>query len=285
MGFRMFFNRSQIEEKVAESSWVLSEAMQSQNAPTVVLVLLVVTGLTYVFLRQSRRRVIGTSETFKRIQTNVLHTPLDKVRARWELDTPKVLDKSTFSMKPAALIARTREVLDKAFNQGAEDGYIALAEEDMEMESFRAVLYPGSASSEMDGKAYLNLVKKARMRDAFPNFCPNVWSMNVDPMNPRVWLLCYPRATHNGKWTPLFGEPTSKQVVLPPSMFSLTFNESGKVVYFSGGFPMDYTGSTGGLSGLFGILYATRGSQGFIPETRPYTKSIGRRLFEALSMS
>ena len=151
------------------------------------------------------------------------------------------------------------------------------------MESFRAVLCPGCPSSEIDAQTYLKLANRACIRDAFPNFCPNVWSMNVDPINPRVWLLCYPRATHSGKVTQVFGEPTSKQVVLPPSIFSLTFNESGKVVYFSAGFPMDYTGNTGGLSGLFGLMYATRGPQGFV-EARPYAKSFGRRVFEARYM-
>ena len=100
-----------------------------------------------------------TSETFKRIQTNVLHTPLDKVKGGWELDTQSLVNKSTFTMKPSALISRTREVLDRAFNnQGS--GIIGLAEEDIDMESFRAVICPGSASTEIDAQAYLKLAKK-----------------------------------------------------------------------------------------------------------------------------
>ncbi len=281
MRIRELFNRTQIEEKVAESSWRVGEALRSEHAPAIVFALLAIAILTITFMRQPRKYT-ETSETFKRMQTNVLHTPLNKVRAGWELDTPKILDKATFAMKPTALIARTREVLDRAFNDKAS-GYIGLAEEDIDMENFRAVLFPGSSSTEMDASQYLHLLKKVRLRDAFPDFCPNVWNMSVDPVNPRVWLLCLPRATHTGKRTPIFGEPTSKQVALPPSVFSLTFNEQGKVVYFSAAFPMDYTGSSGGLSGLFGLIYATKGPQGF-PESRPYCKSMGRRLFEAFSM-
>ena len=44
---------------------------------------------------------------------------------------------------------------------------------------------------------------------------------------------------------------------------------------------MDKTGNTGGLGGVFGILYAI-GSPLPFPEARPYRKSIQYRLFGAL---
>ena len=66
-------------------------------------------------------------------------------------------------------------------------------------------------------------------------------------------------------------------------MNSLKFNEHGKVVLYTGGYVMDKTiGNTGGIGGVFGILYAIGKPLPF-PEGHPYRKSITLRLFSWFS--
>jgi len=57
--------------------------------------------------------------------------------------------------------------------------------------------------------------------------------------------------------TKFFGKATGKRVVTPPQAISLTFNEKGQVLRYTGGYVMDRTlGNTGGMGGAFGPLYA-----------------------------
>ena len=280
MGIRQLFNStraSDVAEKV-QATWIagMHEIFQSLKVPSfqTAIIIFLLTAICVMYLRIPRQK--QKSQMFESINTNVLHTPLNKVRAGWELDTVKILERSNFTLKPQALMTRAREVFDKAMSM--EGGLMGLSEDDIG-DDFRAVFQP--SDKEMNKSTYLSMVQKMKLKEAFPNFCPNVFCMVVDPLNPRVWMLAYPRATHS-KPSEIFGQPTNVAVVLPPSVFSLTFNPEGKVVYLTAGFQMDYSGSTKGVPGFFGLQNAIgRGPP--IPESKPYSPSIGRSLFHMVS--
>ena len=66
----------------------------------------------------------------------------------------------------------------------------------------------------------------------------------------------------------------SKAFVNPPQVCSLTFNEAGLVTKYTIGYVVDRSvGNTGGLGGLYGILYAIGRPLPF-PEAQPWRKSL-----------
>ena len=68
----------------------------------------------------------------------------------------------------------------------------------------------------------------------------------------------------------------------PPQSISLKFNKQGKVIQYTGGYVMDKTiGNTGGLGGVFGMLYAIGRPLPF-PEAQPYKKSLQFSMFSSI---
>ena len=52
-------------------------------------------------------------------------------------------------------------------------------------------------------------------------------------------------------------QPTGKKFISPPQMSSCKFNATGQVTHLTAGYILDRAeGNTGGLGGVFGILYA-----------------------------
>ena len=126
---------------------------------------------------------------------------------------------------------------------------------------------------------YLKQVRGFALEEMFPNYYENLYyNFYVDPYeNNRVWFTS--RFIDNFSNDGVFGKATQKLVDSPPQMNSLKFNENGKVVQYTGGYVMDRTiGNTGGLGGVFGILYAIGKPLPF-PEGHPYRKSIALRFF------
>jgi len=103
----------------------------------------------------------------------------------------------------------------------------------------------------------------------------------VDPYSPnRVWFQASFQAVHSGEGP--FGKPTGKEVICPPQAISLSFNEKGKVIKYTGGYVMDKeVGNSGGMGGIFGPLYAIGKPLPF-PEARPWRPSWQYRLFNFL---
>ena len=97
---------------------------------------------------------------------------------------------------------------------------------------------------------------------------------NVDPLEPnRVWYIARGRGTNTGPF--LGGMPaTGKAFVNPPQACSLTFDADGLVTKYTIGYVIDRTvGNTGGLGGIYGILYAIGRPLPF-PEANPWRKSL-----------
>ena len=197
--------------------------------------------------------------------------PKIKKSYHWELDTSNLDNESTFSIPPKELIERCKIVIDSK---------IGLENEDDLDESFQFIFPIIGPLSKDD---YLKQVRGFALEEMFPNYYENLYyNFYVDPYeNNRVWFTS--RFIDNFSNDGVFGKATQKLVDSPPQMNSLKFNENGKVVQYTGGYVMDRTiGNTGGLGGVFGILYAIGKPLPF-PEGHPYRKSIALRFFSWFS--
>lgn len=122
---------------------------------------------------------------------------------------------------------------------------------------------------------------RAELRDTFttfdlkiafsgsPRMLHNLW---VDPHQPsRVFWAYVTDAVHRGQLGHI--APTGKHVRTPPQVASFNFNNEGKVNHLTAGYVLDRdVGNTGGMGGLFGVLYAV-GHPLPIPECKPYRNS------------
>lgn len=258
-------------------------AIEGVSLSTAILVISAVIGLTIVhraikFAMSSKQG--ASSMVLESLNSNVINTPLRQKAGRpYELDTEKLLAKNSFPIKPAALVTRCKEVLDKAFTKG----FHGLAAEDM-AEDFVAVFHVGPSSGQLvfNKEEYLEAVNLMRVRDAFPDFSPNLCNFVVDSvLTNRIWMHAYPRGVHSGKETPLFGKATNVSVCLPPSALSLTFNTNGAVVCFSASV-LDITqGTTDGLAFGYGLLWAI-GRPLPYPEARPYKESLRLSIYRRI---
>lgn len=187
----------------------------------------------------------------------------------WELDTSKMLAQSNFKIKPSALIARCKEVIDRQIGLDNADD---LAED---------FIFQFPVIGPLSKDAYIKAVSGFGIKTMFPDLNTGHHDFRVDPFSPnRVWYTVSFVGTHLGP-SP-FGEPTGKSVVCPPQVNSLTFNEQGKVTKYTGGYVVDREmGNSGGMGGLFGPLYAI--GRGFpFPEAKPYSKSWQFKVFSTV---
>ena len=109
-----------------------------------------------------------------------------------------------------------------------------------------------------------------------PDFDARYHDFRVDCDDPtRVWCTMRVQGTHTGTFSfaGIEAAPKSPPTVVnsPPEAVSLRFDDEGKVVELTTGYPLDRrSGSTGGLGGIFGILEGL----GY-PLPTPLTRPIG----------
>jgi len=119
---------------------------------------------------------------------------------------------------------------------------------------------------------------------AFPDFQSEFYGFHVDPFEgDRVWYTARGRGKNTGPLVPFVPEEsgTSRTVVNPPQVCSITVDHStGLISKYTIGYVVDRTvGNTGGLGGLYGILYALGRPLPF-PEANPWRKSLQYDLFQ-----
>lgn len=178
------------------------------------------------------------------------------------------LQKSCFPFKKNDLIEHCQEILERK---------IGLVNSDDLDDSFQFI-FPVIGPLSKD--KYIKQVQGFHLETSFPDIYKNLYyHFNIDPYEPnRVWFTS--RLITNHQHDGPLGKATFKKIDCPPQMNSLTFNADGKVTKYTGGYVMDKTiGNTGGLGGLFGILYAIEQPLPF-PEAQPYRKSFMFRFFE-----
>ncbi|WIA33949.1 hypothetical protein OEZ86_007044 [Tetradesmus obliquus] len=185
------------------------------------------------------------------------------------IDEEELLSRSTFPIPPEQLISMAKEVIKTGVHKCGK-----LAADFKFSAPFIGPL----------GKVdFANTMEQLNLDEPFPDLAPRVYHVRVDPLNPnRVWFTTRPIGTNSGYMTgklPYPVRPTNKVVELPPQTSSLSFNEQGEVTDFTMGYVMDRRlGSTGGLGGAFGLLYAI-GCPFPYPEGHPWQSSWQQTLF------
>uniref|UniRef100_A0A7S0SP81 Uncharacterized protein n=1 Tax=Mantoniella antarctica TaxID=81844 RepID=A0A7S0SP81_9CHLO len=183
------------------------------------------------------------------------------------VDEADMFAASSFPFSAEELIAYTKAFL--ATNNGADDPSRLAADF-----RFQAPVIGPLAKQE-----FLDQFTNFRLGDAFPDSNANFHAFRLDPFETnRVWFDNRFVGTHTGLLAGYI-KATGKKVETPPQSHSLLFNKQGEVTQFTVGYVMDkQIGNSGGLGGVFGILYAV-GSPLPFPEGKPWSKSIGYNIF------
>ena len=172
---------------------------------------------------------------------------------------------------PEELIAKTKTIL--ATNNGAEDPSLLASD----FQFVAPVVGP------LPKERFLEAFSSFKIEEAFPDAKFNYYAFRVDPFEPsRVWYDARFVGTHTGQLAGTI-PATGKKVEAPPQSCSMLFNEQGECTQLTVGYVMDkQIGNTGGLGGVFGILYAIGYGLPF-PEAQPWQKSIQYELFTQVS--
>jgi hypothetical protein len=186
------------------------------------------------------------------------------------IDEAGALAKSKFPIAPHDLIQRSKEILGPDIGVGTKDDGACLADN---FEFCAAVVGP------LSKKEYLGALGSFKLEDSF-DITQNAFGFNVDPMQTnRVWFFNRQVAKHVNDFVGV--KATGKELILPPQLFHMDFNEDGKVTEF-GFYTVDRRqGNTGGLGGAFGYFYGVGRNLGF-PEAQPYKPSFRFRMLQKL---
>ena len=218
------------------------------------------------------------------LNSNYAEAPrIFKSNRPWELDITKMVARSTFMVKPVALILRCKEVL--RFKVGVD------REEDL-----AADFVYSSPVLALGKEKYLEYMRSVvNVDDRFSSYNPGYCGYQVCPFNPnRVWFYSF----WSGKHTDMpqnvpfpvaeaadidldaSAVPDATRVLCPPTVCSLTFDDAGLVIAYTDSYVIDRTlGTTGGLGGAFGALFGIRDSPfAAYPEGNPPRRSVKFKL-------
>ena len=187
-----------------------------------------------------------------------------------EVNLDAALAKSTFPHTPDDLVSRAKEVLSPDIGIGTKDDGACLAGD---FEFVAAVVGPISKEE------YLNALNGFKLEESF-DIQQNMFGFTVDPMQTnRVWWFDRQVARQISSFMGV--QPISNELILPPQLFHMDFNEEMKVKEF-GFYTVDRRqGNTGGLGGAFGYFYGV-GKPLPIRECQPFKPSFRFRMLGLL---
>jgi len=189
-----------------------------------------------------------------------------------QVDEKKMLEEKAFPIKPEELIRLTKEFL--SLNNGCDKPEI-LADD---------FTFAGPVVGPIPKDAFVKAFSSFQVGDAFPDMKANAYNFHVDPFDGnRVWFMSRAVGTHTGVLAGKI-QPTGIKVFSPPQATSVTFNEKGQATHMTAGYVMDRAvGNTGGLGGVFGLMWAIGKSPFQFPEGRPWKPSWQYRFFMFIS--
>ena len=189
--------------------------------------------------------------------------------AKLFLDEAEMIEATAFPIAPEELIYKTKSWI---VNQNGIDDPDSLAD-DFE--------FVGPVVGPLSKDAYLEAVGGFDITEAFPDLSPRLYGFRTDPLEPgRVWYISRATGTFSGPFAGGAIKPTGKSFEMPPESISVVWNADGKVERFTVGVCMDRgRGDSGGLGGLFGIMYAV-GRPFPFREANPWKKSFRFKLFD-----
>ena len=185
------------------------------------------------------------------------------------VDEAKVLKEQAFALPPETLIAAAKTFLESRGGFGADPALLA--------DNFEFI---GPVVGPLGKEEFLSAIGSVDMKTAFPDFQGEFYAFSVDPFEGnRVWYIARGRGTNTGPLPPFAPQATNRTLVNPPQACSLTFDQNGLVTKYTIGYVMDRdVGTTGGLGGLYGVLYAIGKPLPF-REARPWKMSKRYRVF------
>mmetsp|Transcript_7447 Transcript_7447/g.23432 ORF Transcript_7447/g.23432 Transcript_7447/m.23432 type:complete len:243 (-) Transcript_7447:24-752(-) len=188
------------------------------------------------------------------------------------VDTDKLLAESSFPLSSDEMIDLSKTFLLSRGGLGADPELLA--------SSFQ---FEGPVVGPLSKDAFTKALGSVDFDAAFPDFQGEFYGFHVDPFEGnRVWYTARGKGTNTGPLPPFAPVATGKKLVNPPQVCSLTFDASGLVTKYTIGYVVDRTiGTTGGLGGLYGVLYAIGRPLPF-PEAQPWKKSPQYALFQAV---
>mmetsp|Transcript_10979 Transcript_10979/g.16816 ORF Transcript_10979/g.16816 Transcript_10979/m.16816 type:complete len:247 (-) Transcript_10979:233-973(-) len=150
-------------------------------------------------------------------------------------------------------------------------------------ESFQ---FEGPVVGPLSKDAFVQAIGSVDFDTAFPNWTPQFYGFFVDPLEEkanRVWYTARGCGVNEGPLLPFAPEATSRMVENPPQVCSLTIDhDTGLITRYTIGYVTDRSvGNTGGLGGLYGILYALGKPLPF-PEAQPWKMSWQYAFFQKL---
>lgn len=182
-------------------------------------------------------------------------------------DVEAMAQRAPFAIDPETLIRLTKGALATGF--GSE-------EPERLAESFQFV---APVVGPLPKKEFVDAFSGFNVLEAFPDMAFNYYEFRVDPFQTnRVWFTARAKGTNTGRFANALA-PSGRVVETPPQSCSMTFNEAGEVTQLTIGYVMDKTiGNTGGLGGVYGLLYAIGYGLPF-PEAQPWSPSIPYQIF------
>ena len=188
------------------------------------------------------------------------------------LDEAAMLKEKAFAKTPDELIALSKKFLVSRGGFGADPELLS--------DDFKFV---APVVGPLSKTAFVNAIGSVDIKTGFPDFKGEFYGFTVDPMEAdRVWYIARGTGTNTGPLPPFAPTATGKALVNPPQACSLTFNEEGLVTKYTIGYVMDReVGNTGGLGGLYGVLYAIGKPLPF-REAQPWKISKRYRLFQSI---
>ncbi len=125
--------------------------------------------------------------------------------------------------------------------------------------------FEGPVVGPLSKDAFVKAIGQVDFKTAFPNWKAEFYGFHVDPLEEqanRVWYTARGRGAQEGPLLPFAPIGSGKEVVNPPQVCSVTIDhETGLITRYTIGYVVDRNvGNTGGLGGLYGILYAQKES-------------------------
>ena len=163
------------------------------------------------------------------------------------------------AVAPPVQVAAADDPLVKLANEFIyeKSGFYSAADESAFSEEF---IFRGPLVGPLTKADYLATLGTFKIYESVPDISPNAWGFSRDPLDPnRVWFMVRNSGTFSGT-----GLDVGSGIVVPPNgaelngcpeTFSVTFDESGKLKYFSVGYVADrFEGNTNGKGAAVGIF-------------------------------
>lgn len=223
--------------------------------------------------KQAHRGITASPLAATVVTTNTATTDEEILASPMFIDAITTKSSGSASLSPDDMILIAKRFLVGSNGLGGDP--------DMLADNFA---FEGPVVGPLLKKEFVQAIGSVDFAAAFPSWTAQFYGFHVDVFeNDRVWYTARGRGVNEGPLLPFVPEKqgTGREVVNPPQVCSITIDPaSGLITRYTIGYVVDRAiGNTGGLGGLYGILYALGKPLPF-PEANPWKKSFQYDLFQ-----